>query len=108
LKEKKNNKIIKKILGTYNVDFLAQWIQSINFKIWMNDHDRNICLRSNYISHASSVHILYENGDTYNGSISFTKKTGFGILNDVSNSMIYNGNWENDMVISLNSETRER
>ena len=61
LKEKKNNKVIKKILSNYNVDFLSQWIQSINFKVWMNEHDRNICLRSNYISYASNVQVVYEN-----------------------------------------------
>jgi hypothetical protein len=73
----------------------------------MNEHDRNLFLRSNYIKHAGSVQILYENGDTYNGSLSCGKKTGFGIYNDITNSLIYNGNWENDIVNLINLETRK-
>lgn len=64
----------------------------------MTEHDKNLCLRSEYISNASNVSILYENGDIYTGSVSFGKKHGFGILNEISNSMVYNGSWENDMV----------
>jgi hypothetical protein len=71
----------------------------------MTEHDKNICLRSYYISHASNVQVVYENGDIYNGSLSCGKKTGFGILNDITNSMIYNGNWENDFVNLINEET---
>ena len=96
--EKRNNKIIKKILSSYNIDFISQWIKTLNFKLWNFDHNKDIYLRSYYIKKSHNISINYENGDLYNGSFSSGKRNGFGILNDISNSMVYNGNWENDMV----------
>jgi hypothetical protein len=98
LKEKKTTKAIKKIINPYNAEFLASWIKTLNFQIWNKQHDRHICFRSQYVREASNIHIIYENGDTYNGNLAKGKKNGFGIFNDIINGFIYNGNWVDDQV----------
>jgi len=101
--KKENNKnikkSIKKILERYNVYFLCAWMHTLNFKIWNQEHDENLCTRSTYLKFSNNVNIYYENGDVYNGSLSKGLKHGFGIFKEFSNGYIYNGNWLNDMVI---------
>lgn len=99
--DKNTKKTIKKILEKYNVYFLCAWMQSLNFKIWDQEHDQNLCSRSVYIKTANNVNIYYENGDCYSGALSKGLKHGFGIYKEFSTGFIYNGNWTNDMVNEL-------
>ena len=85
-------------MSDYNLDFVGNWTKTTNFKIWMNSHDKNLCLRSPFIKQASNIIIHYENGDTYTGSLSRGKKNGYGVLNEMATTSVYNGHWENDMV----------
>ncbi len=78
--------------------FIGQWTKTINYKIWLNLQDKNICLRSKLVKYANSISIHYENGDIYTGSVSLGMKSGYGVLNEYSTSSTYNGSWENDMV----------
>jgi hypothetical protein len=96
--EKKTAKAIKKIINPYNLDFMLQWVKTTNFQIWQKFHDKNICFRSPYVREALNIHITYENGDMYTGNLMKGKKQGFGIFNDIT-GYIYNGNWEDDLVI---------
>jgi hypothetical protein len=91
-------KSIKKVLSTYNVHLITAWIKTINFKYWVNQHDKSLCLRSSYVKQANNLTYVYENGDVYVGSLSRGKKCGHGILNELSTNSVYNGSWENDMV----------
>jgi len=50
------------------------------------------------IKNVQSVQIIYENGDTYNGSLKNGLRHGYGVLYEINNNVVYNGNWENDMV----------
>jgi len=61
-------------------------------------HDSSISLRSSMIKNVQSVQIIYENGDTYNGSLKNGLRHGYGVLYEINNNVVYNGNWENDMV----------
>jgi hypothetical protein len=96
--EKKTGKAINKLTNPYNVDFMAKWVKTTNYHIWAKLHEKNICFRSNYVKEATNINIIYENGDTYTGSLRRGKKHGFGIFNDIGNGTIYNGNWEDDQV----------
>jgi hypothetical protein len=98
LMEKKTNKAIKKIVNPYNVDFILQWVKTMNYQIWLKLHDKNICFRSPFVREATNMNIVHENGDVYTGNLMKGKKHGFGIFNDIEKGMIYNGSWENDQV----------
>lgn len=100
-KDKNLKKSIKKILEKYNEVFLCAWFQTLNFKIWNQEHDENLCSRSSYIKIANNVNIYYENGDVYCGTLSKGIRNGFGIFKEFANGYIYNGNWVNDLVIIL-------
>jgi len=47
--EKLTLKSIKKILSDYNNNFLCSWIDTYNFKLWLNEKDPNLFQRSIYI-----------------------------------------------------------
>lgn len=99
--EKNLNKSVKKVLSRFNVYFISAWTNTINFKIWANQHDKSLCLRSTYVKQANNITYAYENGDMYVGSLSRGKKCGHGILNESCTNSVYNGSWENDMVCYL-------
>jgi hypothetical protein len=96
--DKNISKSIKKVLSAYSIHFISAWTKSINFKFWVNQHDKSLCLRSTYVKQASNITFVYDNGDVYVGSLSRGKKTGHGVLNEFSTNSVYNGYWENDMV----------
>ena len=73
-------------------------MQTLNFKIWNQEHEENLCSRSHYLKSANNVNIYYENGDVYNGSLSKGMKHGFGIFKEYATGYIYNGHWLNDLV----------
>jgi len=73
-------------------------MQTLNFKIWNQEHEENLCRRSYYLKFANNVNIYYENGDVYNGSLSKGMKHGFGIFKENATGNIYNGHWQNDLV----------
>lgn len=81
------------------MEFISYWTQTLNFKIWLHQHDKNLCLRSTFVKQANNINIVHETGDIYTGSLSRGKKSGFGILNEFSSGCVYNGSWENDMVV---------
>lgn len=97
-----NNKILTKTLKsilekTSNVEFLCEWIETTNFKLWFSQCDKNLHLRSEYVKRTENITVYYENGDIFTGNLNFGLKNGFGILTD-SNGYVYNGNWLNDQV----------
>ena len=61
-------------------------------------HDSSISLRSSLIKNVENVQIIYENGDIFNGCLLKGLRNGYGVLNEINNGLVYNGNWENDMV----------
>jgi hypothetical protein len=73
-------------------------METLNYKIWNQEHDENLCSLSKYLKISHNVNIYYENGDIYNGTLSKGKKNGFGIYREYLNGFIYNGNWIEDMV----------
>lgn len=99
-----NLKILKKTLKSVldkapNIEFLCAWIETINFKIWFNQVDKSLFLRSEYVKHTENLTIFYENGDLFTGNLSFGEKHGFGAMTD-ANGYVYNGQWLKDMVIN--------
>lgn len=103
--EKRKTKTVKKILSSYNLDFIQNWINTYNFKFWLISHEKNLFMRSTYVKLIKNISIVYENGDIYNGSMSRGKKHGFGVFNEISNGYVYNGNWENDLKSGLGCHT---
>jgi hypothetical protein len=95
---KQLKKAVKKVLGSFKMKLISQWIQTLNFKFWFNQHNKNLCLRSSYVKEASNLTIIYENGDVFTGSISRGKKHGFGVFSEISTGNVYNGNWLEDAV----------
>lgn len=91
-------KLLKKILNNYNIDFLNLWSQTHNFQQFIIKHNPNISFRSVYVKYASNVSILYENGDSYLGEVSYGKKNGIGTLVENINgkNFTYNGNFIED------------
>ena len=114
---------IKKILSNYNSSFINNWISNtLNFKFWYFEHDKEIWYQSENIPYAKNILINYDNGDYYKGEISkgipngngtlinhkkntiFTyigtfkngKKEGVGNLFSSDHLFYYEGNWEND------------
>ena len=114
---------IKKILSNHNSTFIHHWISTTtNFKFWRYEHEEEIWYRSQNISYANNILILYDNGDYYKGEISkgipngsgtliyskdnmiYTyigsfingKKEGKGNLSSKDNLYIYEGNWKED------------
>ena len=126
-KETKINKI-KTILSNYNSTFIYNWISNtLNFKFWYFEHNKEIWNQSENISYAKDILIQYDNGDYYIGEISkgipngygkliskkentyFTyigefkngKKEGNGNIFSSDNLFFYEGNWENDKKTGL-------
>jgi hypothetical protein len=96
--DKYKNKAVKKVLSGYNIEFICNWLNTLNFKFWISSHDQSLCLRSYFVKQASNITICYDNGDVYTGSLSRGKKNGFGVLNEYFSGFVYNGFWEEDMV----------
>ena len=98
-----NLKILKKTLKSIlekapKIEFLCAWIETVNFKLWFNQVDKNLFLRSEYVKHSENLTIFYENGDIFTGNLSFGQKHGFGVITE-ANGFVYNGHWLRDMVI---------
>ena len=88
---------IKNILLGHNIDFIKEWIQTSNFKIWKAEHDKNLWMRSKFVSQSTEeVTIYYENGDLYKGEMKNGMRNGRGNLSSKDNQYFYNGNWVND------------
>lgn len=94
IEEKKEIYYVKKLLKGYNIDFIAEWIKSINFCIWLREHDESISNRSYYIKEATDIRIVYENGDIYKGSLSMGQRNGYGCW--IHKGFVYEGEWKND------------
>ncbi len=97
-----NHKVLKKTLKNIlekapNIEFLCAWTDTLNFKFWFNQVDKHLYLRSEYVKQTDNITIYFENGDVFQGILSFGQKNGFGVLTE-SNGFVYNGNWFKDMV----------
>lgn len=92
--EKKEIHYVRKLLKGYNIDFIAEWIQTINCSIWLKEHDDSISNRSYYVEEANDIPIVYENGDVYKGTISMGKRNGYGCWSH--KDFVYEGEWKND------------
>ena len=63
-------------------------METLNYKIWNQEHDENLCSLSKYLKISHNVNNYYENGDIYNGTLSKGKKNGFGIYREYLNGFI--------------------
>lgn len=96
-KETKINQI-KKILLNYNSTFINNWISNtLNFKFWYFEHDKDIWYQSENIPYANNILIQYDNGDYYKGEISKGIPNGNGklIYNNNNTIFTYIGNFKN-------------
>ena len=114
---------IRDILNNYNCNFILNWItKTKNFLFWNYEHNANLWSLSTHLKKCKNVKKLYENGDFYEGELSFGepnnngklvftikeipyiyigafsngKKQGKGNLFTKDNKFNYNGDWKND------------
>ena len=80
-KEKKFSNI-KEILNDYNCDFIIKWITTTkNFKYWDYEHDEQLWRFSPHLKKCKNVIKHYENGNLYEGELSFGEPNNNGKLN---------------------------
>ena len=114
---------LKDILDEYNCNFILNWItKTKNFLFWNYEHDPNLWRLSPHLKKCKNVTKLYENGDIYEGELSFGEpnnsgkleftlkeipyiyvgefsngvKEGKGNLFSKDNKFNYDGDWKND------------
>ena len=120
--EKKLSKI-KDVLNDYNCNFIYNWItKTQNFLFWNYEHDDKLWCLSPHLKKCKNVKKYYENGDVYEGEVSFGEpnrkgklcftikeipytyvgefsngiKEGNGSLSSKDDSYNYDGDWKND------------
>ena len=120
--EKKLGKI-KDVLNDYNCNFVYNWItKTKNFLFWNYEHDDKLWCLSPHLKKCKNVKKYYENGDVYEGEVSFGEpnkkgkldftikeipytyvgeflngiKEGNGNLFSKDNLFNYDGDWKND------------
>ena len=120
--EKKLSKI-KDVLNDYNCNFIYNWItKTQNFLFWNYEHDDKLWCLSPHLKKCKNVKKYYENGDVYEGEVSFGEpnrkgklcftikeipytyvgefsngiKEGNGNLFSKDNLFNYDGEWKND------------
>ena len=114
---------IRDVLDDYNCNFVFNWItKTKNFLFWNYEHDANLWRLSPHLKKCKNVTKFYENGDIYEGELSFGepnnsgkleftikeipytyvgefyngKKEGKGNLFSKDNKFNYDGDWIND------------
>ena len=74
---------MKDVLDDYNCNFIYNWISTTkNFLFWNYEHDKNLWKLSPHLKRSKNVVKRYENGDIYEGELSFGKpieNVNFGI-----------------------------
>ena len=120
--EKKLSKI-KDVLNDYNCNFIYNWItKTQNFLFWNYEHGDKLWCLSPHLKKCKNVKKYYENGDIYEGEVSFGEpnkkgkleftikeipytyvgefsngiKEGNGNLFSKDNLFNYDGEWKND------------
>ena len=120
--EKKLSKI-KDVLNDYNCNFIYNWItKTQNFLFWNYEHGEKLWCLSPHLKKCKNVKKYYENGDVYEGEVSFGEpnkkgkldftikeipytyvgefsngiKEGNGNLFSKDNLFNYDGDWKND------------
>ena len=120
--EKKLSKI-KDVLNDYNCNFIYNWItKTQNFLFWNYEHGDKLWCLSPHLKKCKNVKKFYENGDIYEGEVSFGEpnkkgkldftikeipytyvgefsngiKEGNGNLFSKDNLFNYDGEWKND------------
>ena len=70
---------IKDVLDDYNCNFIYNWItQTKNFLFWNYEHDKNLWKLSPHLKKSKNVVKKYENGDIYEGELSFGEPNNNG------------------------------
>ena len=70
---------IKDVLDEYNCNFIYNWITTTkNFLFWNYEHDKNLWKLSPHLKRSKNVVKRYENGDIYEGELSFGKPNNNG------------------------------
>jgi hypothetical protein len=91
---------IKDVLNDYNCNFILKWITNTkNFLFWNYEHSPNLWKLSPHLELCKNVKILYENGDIYNGELSFGLPNNQGRLeyNYKNIDYIYIGDFVNGL-----------
>ena len=72
---------IKDVLNDYNCEFIFKWItKTNNFLFWNYEHSSNLWRFSPHLKKCKNVKKLYENGDIYEGELSFGEPNKNGKL----------------------------
>ena len=72
---------IKDVLDDYNCNFIYNWITTTkNFLFWNYEHDKNLWKLSPHLKKSKNVIKKYENGDIYEGELSFGEPNNNGKL----------------------------
>lgn len=88
---------LKKILSTYNINFLNNWLNTFNFLNFINSYNEHASSRSTYVKYSPNVLINYENGSYYLGDVCYGEPNGKGTLHETINNVdyTYNGSFLN-------------
>ena len=92
-----NNSLSKELLKVFNPTFVSEWAKTVNFRIWLFNHNEEAAYLSNISGYKANGKIFYEDGSIYNGELSDGQREGFGSLN-MRDGFTYLGTWLNDMV----------
>ena len=72
---------IKDVLNDYNCEFIFNWItKTNNFLFWNHEHDSNLWRLSPHLKKCKNAKKIYENGDIYEGELSFGEPNNNGKL----------------------------
>ena len=91
---------IKDVLNDYNCEFIYNWItKTNNFIFWNYEHDNNLWRYSPHLKKCKSAKKFYENGDIYEGELSFGEPNNNGKLEFHIDgiSYIYIGEFQNGL-----------
>jgi len=92
----------KKFTKGFKKEFLIKWSYTSNFKVWARKHPKVLGVLSPLAGNLHSgpvqkVRVVYENGETYTGSMQNGKRQGVGVLTDREGNK-YEGEWQDNMV----------
>ena len=91
---------IKDVLDDYNCEFIYNWItKTNNYIFWNYEHDNNLWRYSPHLKKCKNAKKYYENGDIYEGELSFGYPNNNGKLEFHLNGIpyIYIGEFQNGL-----------